>query len=867
MGNDPSPQVKAVLGPTNTGKTHLAVERLCAHSSGMIGFPLRLLAREVYDRVVAIKGAHQVALITGEEKILPPDARYFLCTAESMPLDRDVSFLALDEAQMGSHDERGHIFTDRLLHARGRDETMILGSQSLRPLVRALLPEAEIITRPRFSTLSCIEPKKLSRLPKRSAVVAFSAEQVYALGEMLRRQRGGVAVVMGSLSPRTRNAQVAMYQAGEVDFLVATDAIGMGLNMDIRHVAFASVHKFDGRRKRRLTVPEISQIAGRAGRHQTDGTFGSMLLGTDAGGGMSGGLTAEEVLAVEEHVVPPLTQLKWRNTRLDTSSVAALVHSLDRMPERPELVRSHDGVDLAALRTLSHDPLVIERTARSWGVRQLWAACQLPDYRKTSPETHARLIARLFRHISEGNGTIPQDWIAAEVARLDSVTGDIETIAGRIAGIRTWSYIANRPDWTSDPDEWAGRTRALEDKLSDALHERLIQRFVDRRLSVLMREAGGRNLLDIDVSTEGEVAVDGTAIGQLDGFTFTVDPSATHVDKRRVMAAAERALGGEMGRRAKALTGSSEADFQLSAEPGARQTGICWRGALVASLEAGRDVLRPRIRLTHGAAGLPQGPRANVQRRLELWLAGEIERHLRPLLDLERAVRPPQQAGRGNPRARHAGLDGAGRGLAVQLIQSLGCMARDGAADVISGLDRDQRRALTRCGVRIGAYSIFVPGLLKPAATRWRAALWSVRAGVNCALASEGAVSFARDDRTPNEFYAMAGYWRVAGHMVRVDLVERVAEALRSGGQSIVVPEDRLISACGLTRPLFGEMLVSLGYRRCSLNPQTADGPAAADSFAFRWSGKSRRQRRTPEPGSAPSTSPFAVLGKLRGKP
>src|SRR5204862_278971 len=467
--------LKAILGPTNTGKTYLAVERMCGHSSGMIGFPLRLLAREVYDRVVKLKGANQVALITGEEKILPKDARWLLCTAESMPADRDVAFVAIDEAQLGADPERGHVFTDRMLHARGREETMILGSESLKPMVRALLPKAEITTRPRFSTLSYVGPAKLSRLPPRSAIVAFSAEQVYAVAEMLRRMRGGAAVVMGALSPRTRNAQVAMYQAGEVDYLVATDAIGMGLNMDVDHVAFAGLSKFDGNRRRRLTPAEMAQIAGRAGRHQRDGTFGSLTLEGDA----LAEFRPEEIERIEEHRFEPLEFLYWRESKLDFASVGALIKSLERRPVRREVRAAPEAIDLAVLKVLAGDSDVMTLATTPHLVERLWAVCGVPDFRKTGPEHHARLVGRLFAYLAEGH--VPQAWYAEQVARLDNVQGDIDTLADRIAGIRTWAYIAHRRDWLADPEGMAARTMAVEEKLSDALHERLTQRFVDRR--------------------------------------------------------------------------------------------------------------------------------------------------------------------------------------------------------------------------------------------------------------------------------------------------------------------------------------------------------------------------------------------------
>ncbi|MDB5684613.1 MAG: helicase protein, partial [Sphingomonas bacterium] len=627
-------RVVAVLGPTNTGKTHLAIERMCGHSSGMIGFPLRLLAREVYDRVVALKGKDSVALITGEEKILPANARWFLCTAESMPLDRDFSFVALDEAQLGSDPNRGHVFTDRLLRARGRDETMILGSESLRPMLRALVPKAEIVGRPRFSTLSYAGASKLSRLPPRSAIVAFSAEEVYAVAEMLRRLRGGAAVVMGALSPRTRNSQVAMFQAGEVDYLVATDAIGMGLNMDVAHVAFASLRKFDGRRQRRLTVPEMAQIAGRAGRHQRDGTFGSLAM--DGG---NAAFTEEEVEAIEAHHFQPLDHLYWREGQPETTSIDALIAALERRPQAQVLRAAPEAIDLAVLKRLAEESWVRERVRGPRMVARLWAACGLPDFRKTGAEPHSRLVARVFRHLSEGDGTIPAPWFAEEIARLDSVQGDVETLADRIAGARTWAYIAHRADWLADPAKWAERTREIEEKLSDALHQRLTQRFVDRRTAVLMRDLGARGVdaLPVRVAEDGVVSVDGEPIGHLEGFRFKVDPAARHGDMKRLLAAAERRLGDELGRRARALAGDEDPAFSLATDPG-RPVAIFWRGDVVARLSRGRGLLGPRLTLYRALDALAPVERASIEARLEAWLATSVAHHLAPLAAIAAAA-------------------------------------------------------------------------------------------------------------------------------------------------------------------------------------------------------------------------------------
>ncbi|GLU24656.1 hypothetical protein SLE2022_405640 [Rubroshorea leprosula] len=644
MGVASDGRLTAVLGPTNTGKTHLAIERMCAHSSGLIGFPLRLLAREVYDRVVAIKGKERVALVTGEEKIVPPGARYFLTTAESMPIgrgaagyiDRDFAFVALDEAQLGQDPERGHVFTDRLLRARGREETMILGAETLRPMLRALTPEAEIVTRPRFSTLSYSGTKKLSRLPKRSVIVAFSADEVYAVAEMLRRQRGGAAVVMGALSPRTRNAQVAMYQAGEVDYLVATDAIGMGLNMDVAHVAFASLRKFDGRRARRLTVPEMAQIAGRAGRHHRDGSFGT-LAGTE--------FEPVEVAAIEGHHFAPLDHLYWRCGTPDHASPERLVASLEARPDHPALRAAPRAIDLQVLKRLAAEPDILARAAGAAMTRRLWDACGLPDFRRTGAEHHARLVARVFGHLSEGDGRVPARWFADELARLDSVQGDVETLADRLAGVRTWAYIANRADWLADPAHWSARASAVEETLSDALHDRLTQRFVDRRTSVLLRDlsARGADAAAVTIDEAGAVSVAGEAIGHLSGFRFVADAAARHADMKRLLAAAERRLGAELARRAGSLAADGDDAFTLATDIG-RPVAIFWRGDVVARLGRGRSLAEPRLTLHRTLDPLAAVDRRRVAERLEAWLGAEIARHLSALAPLAGAAAARESA-------------------------------------------------------------------------------------------------------------------------------------------------------------------------------------------------------------------------------
>ena len=681
-------RVIAVLGPTNTGKTHLAVERMLGHASGMIGLPLRLLAREIYDRIVKARGAAEVALITGEEKIVPPWPRYFVCTVEAMPLDRKVEFLAVDEIQLCADPERGHVFTHRLLHARGASETMLMGAATVAWLIRHLCPEAEIQFRERLSQLTYAGPKKLTRLPRRSAVVAFSAEAVYAIAELIRRQRGGAAVVMGSLSPRTRNAQVNLFQSGEVDFLVATDAIGMGLNMDVDHVAFAGLRKFDGRRLRPLYSQEIAQIAGRAGRFRKDGAFGVTGDAPD--------LDPDLVAAVEGHVFPSVAAAEWRNPKLDFQSLQGLIRSLAAPPPAHGLRLSAEAQDETTLRQLSKDELVIRRTRDRSNLMRLWEACQTPDFRKTTQDEHARLIGTLFEHLTQGDRRLPEDWMQGQLASLDRTDGDIDALSSRLARVRTLAYVANRADWLADPLTWQGRARSLEDRLSDTLHQSLMQRFVDRRTSALLRslnQRAGPILGGID--DDGQVTVEGHLVGRLAGFHFEPERGATALENRALRGAVERVVAPEVARRLGAL--ASEGDEAFALAPGG---AVNWRGEAAGEIVGG-EPFAPRVRLIGEFGAEPQRERA--ARRLEAFAAAEATRRLYALKHLKEAI----EDGR---------LRGLARGLAYQLVEQFGVLDRRAADARIKLLSRNERRTLKALGVRFGAFSLYLPSLLEPKA-------------------------------------------------------------------------------------------------------------------------------------------------------
>jgi ATP-dependent RNA helicase SUPV3L1/SUV3 len=812
--------VTAVLGPTNTGKTHLAIERMLAHSSGLIGLPLRLLAREVYNRAVERVGVDSVALVTGEEKIKPPNPRFWVATVEAMPRDLDVAFLAVDEIQLAADFERGHVFTDRMLHRRGREETLMLGAATMRPIVERLLPGASIVSRPRLSQLSFAGEKKLTRLPRRSAIVAFSADEVYAIAELIRRQRGGAAVVLGSLSPRTRNAQVDLYQAGEVDYLVATDAIGMGLNLDVDHIAFAADRKFDGYQFRKLSPAELAQIAGRAGRATRDGTFGTT--------GRCPPFETEIAQALESHTFEPVKLVQWRNTDLDFSSIGALQATLAEAPKESALARAPVAEDILVLDHAAREDEVRAMTRSRADVERLWEVCQIPDYRKIAPANHAELAVTVYGFLMR-DGRIANDWFARQIAEADRTDGDIDTLSTRIAHIRTWTFAANRPDWLADPEHWQGVTRAVEDKLSDALHERLTERFVDRRTSVLMRRLRENAELEPQINKSGEVVVEGHVIGRLDGFVFLADASSGGSEAKALQNAAQKALAGEIAARAGRLAEAPDGQLVLAADGTVR-----WTGAAIGKLFAGEDALHPRVRLL-ADEHLSGAPREAVQARLDRWIKSHIEKLLGPLFELSAA----------------ADVTGIARGVAFQLVEALGVLDRQKVAEDVKGLQQPERASLRKYGVRFGAYHIYIPGLLKPAPRALAAQLIALAADGSQAkglddllqLAGSGRTSIPVNGDIDPGLYRTAGY-RVCGERaVRVDILERLADLIRPalawregapgqkpaaafpGGGFIIV--NGMTSLIGASGEDFASILRSLGYRM-ERRPKPAAPPAAS---------------------------------------
>lgn len=821
----PSRHVTAVLGPTNTGKTHLAIERMLGHESGLIGLPLRLLAREIYDKIVARIGPQEVALITGEEKIKPERPRYYVCTVEAMPRDLEVDFLAVDEIQLAADPDRGHVFTDRLFHARGLSETLLLGAQTMSDAIRELIPGANFIARPRLSKLTYSGQKKITRLQSRSAIVAFSASDVYAIAELIRRQRGGAGVVLGALSPRTRNAQVALYQNGDVDFLVATDAIGMGLNLDVDHVAFAGLRKFDGRSHRNLTPAELGQIAGRAGRHLNDGTFG-VTAEVD-------GFDQELVNKLENHEFEPAKVLQWRNTQLEFDSVNHLKESLRRLPDHSRLTRARMADDVEALELACNDPRIAELAVAPAAIKRLWEVCQVPDYRKVAPASHAELVATVYKFIMSEEGFIPEDWFAAQVEQADRADGDIDTLSNRIAHIRTWTFVSNRREWLRDPDHWQAKTREIEDKLSDALHEQLTQRFVDKRTSVLMKSMRDKESLFAEIEKNGRVVVEKHYVGKLEGFSFTPDAAAAGVHGKAARNAAAKVLVHELAARSDRLAAAPDTAFTLT-----REGQVIWENQEIGRISASDDPLKPAFTL-FSDEHLAAADKANITSRIEAWLSHHIDVRLKPLVEIAKAEE----------------ITGLARGIAFRLRENFGILRRDTIAEEIKSLNQEGRAQLRKYGVRFGAHHIYFPLLLKPASADLLLLLWLLKHGSehNLTTASisstprQGLTSVPRNPEVPEAFYRAAGFHVCGPRSVRVDMLERLADIIRpltawkptedapepppgaaGGGAFRIRPE--MMSIMGCSGDELGLILESLGFRREKRQLKKAAATAVSQS-------------------------------------
>ena len=782
-------RVTAVLGPTNTGKTHYAIERMLAHRTGVIGLPLRLLAREVYDRIVARVGPSVVALVTGEERIVPDRTQYWVCTTEAMPLEIGADFVAVDEIQLCADADRGHVFTDRLLRARGLHETLFLGSETMRGAIAGLVPHVTFMKRERMSTLTYSGSKKISRMPERSAIVGFSVENVYAIAELIRRQKGGCAVVMGALSPRTRNAQVALYQNGDVDYLVATDAIGMGLNLDIKHAAFSATAKFDGRRMRPLHAQELAQIAGRAGRHTEDGTFGVT--------GEARPFDEDLVEAIENHRFAPVKKLHWRNEQMDFGTADRLIRSLEAPTSNDWLTRARDADDVLALKALTSLPEVQDRLTEPKRVQLLWDVCRIPDFRSSSGQEHTTLLTRIYEFLvgrGLGGGRIPADWLAKAIARIDKTDGDIDTLSRRLAYIRTWTYVTQRKNWVEDESHWRCETRAVEDRLSDALHAALTQRFVDRRTSVLLRRLKQKEALVAEVNDKGEVTVEGEFAGKLEGFRFRQDASATPDAARTLAQAAIQALRPEFHLRADRFYNAPDTELDFT-----EQGGLMWGTNAVGKLIKGTDAAKP---LVDPFVDEEAGPEVveKVRRRLQHFIDRKVAAQFEPLLAM----------------GRDEALTGLARGFAFRLSEAMGVLPRDAVANEVKELDQEARGALRKHGVRFGQFTVFLPALLKPAPTRLRLVLWSLFNGLQEFPESPppGLVTIPNVAEVPKQHYTLAGYHPAGTRAIRIDMLERLADILRQKDSRAgfeATPD--MLSITGMTLDQFADLMAGLGYK------------------------------------------------------
>ncbi|MGB6231004.1 MAG: helicase-related protein, partial [Litorimonas sp.] len=806
------PILKGILGPTNTGKTYYAVERMLGRSSGVIGLPLRLLAREVYDRIVMRVGANAVALVTGEEKIVPKHARYYVCTVEAMPVEKRFAFLAVDEVQLMANHERGHVFTDRVLNARGYEETLFLGAETARDVLRTLVPDIQFDRRERFSELSYAGRTKLNRLPKRSVVVAFSAKQVYALAEAIRRFRGGAAVVMGGLSPRTRNAQAELFQSGEVDFLVATDAVGMGLNLDTHHVAFASLSKYDGRRRRYLTPMEAGQIAGRAGRFRQAGTFGTT--------GDCPEMDDELVDRIVGHKFEMLNYAEWRNSDLDFSSLARLVETLHAPRPTKRLRRIKGAEDEQSLERFMAIPEVANGIKIPVQVRQLWDVCQVPDFRNLTIDAHVRLLQDIYRTLVSGGGKLSDDFMARKIARVDDTSGDVDALSARLANIRTWTYCASKSSWMHGGEHWAGEARAVEDRLSDALHEGLIARFVDRRTSTLLKGIGAGTPMDASIKDDGSVFVDGHLIGQLNGLSFTRDAGTSDLEAKALEAAAVSAVTPEVDRRLTSLSSGQHAIFTLS------DTGeILWGGMVVGRIAKSGSVFSPDVEVVGGELGNPT-LRQLAEDRMREYLRAEVQTHLAPLQKLKELQDRPDV------------LPGS-KGFAYTLLENHGSLDRRIHGKIVRDLGPEERRDLRSAGVTFGQYNVYMPDMLKPKPARLLSLLIAFGAGGDRKpwIPFAGVTSIANDgelkaDGFGSHALALAGYKAVGPRIVRFDILNRLATQIRDAqGQfethAIEKPKrptfqvmSEMLALLGASLEETRGVLEALGFK-----PFTADAP------------------------------------------
>jgi ATP-dependent RNA helicase SUPV3L1/SUV3 len=781
-------KITAVLGPTNTGKTYLAIETMLSFDSGMIGFPLRLLAREVYDKIIKKISVDKVALITGEEKIIPANARYFLCTVESMPINKSLDFVGIDEIQMCADHERGHIFTDRLLNLRGEKLTMFMGSSTIKSIVNKLGEDTEFINRERLSQLSYVGHKKISRMNRKTVIIAFSTEEVYAIAELVRRQKGGAAIVMGSLSPKTRNAQVQLYQSGDVDFLVATDAIGMGINMDLENVFFSNLKKFDGRKLRRLNMSEIGQIAGRAGRYLNDGSFGIT--------GDCKDISAEEVELLENHKFEEIKILFWRNSNLNFNNALSLIKSLEEKPNRDWLRKIHECDDEKLLKYFLKDMESHNIKNNQKTLELLWDCCQIPDFVKKTYGNHLEVVSKVFSFLNSNGGKITNDYMRLQLIKLDKLEGNVDSLSNRIANVRTWSYVSNKINWVESQSYWIEKTKLLEDRLSDRLHEELTKTFIDKRASVLARGLKQDMEFKTEIMENNKVIIDKQFIGDLKGLRFEMDlkAGALETDIKSLKKAARQTVGPELQKRIQSIidTGLIEIkdDFK-----------IYWKNFPIAKLIAGKDYLNPDVFLIVDDI-LENNDKQKLSEFIENWIKEKINLVLKSLIDLK------------SLKESNSSI----KALAYQLYESNGVIKREVVAEYLKKLGQDERKILRDLGVKFGRYHVFLFRLLKPEAVSLRTLLWKNFNQKNFDLTPPTfGLNFLDDKNIKNKnFMLLCGFENFDNYFVRIDILERLFVQIinsnpEKGKEIKLVPE--MLNLLGCNKENFKKLIEKMNYK------------------------------------------------------
>ena len=789
-------KITAVLGPTNTGKTHLAIDTMLSFDSGMIGFPLRLLAREVYDKVINKVGQNKVALITGEEKIIPTDPKYFLCTVESMPIDKSLDFVGVDEIQMCADHERGHIFTDRLLNLRGNKLTMLMGSNTIKNIISKLNDDIEFINRNRLSKLTYAGHKKISRINRKTAIIAFSSEEVYAIAELIRRQKGGAAIVMGSLSPKTRNAQVELYQSGDVDFLVATDAIGMGINMDLDNIYFSNLRKFDGKKLRKLNLSEIGQIAGRAGRYLNDGSFGIT--------GDCKEINAEQVDLLENHKFEEIRTLFWRNSNLNFNNPYSLIKSLEERPQKEWLRKIHECEDERALKYFLRDKNLENVNFDSKILNLLWECCQIPDFVKKTYGNHYEVIENVFKFLSSERGKITDEYMRLQLMKLDKLDGNVDSLSNRIANVRTWSYVSNKNNWIENQGYWIEKTKLLEDRLSDRLHEELTKTFIDKRASILARGLKQDMEFKTEILENNDVIIDNQFIGKINGLKLELDlkKGALETDIKSLKKAARQTIGPELERRIQNIinTGLIELNNDFK---------IYWNSFAIAKLSPGNDYLSPNFELIVDDI-LEQDQRQKLNSFIKKWLKNKIETVLQSLIDLK------------NLKDKHSSI----KALAYQLYENNGVLIRDNVSEYLKNLGQSERKILRDLGVKFGRYHVFLHRLIKPEPVTIRTLLWKNYHQKYFKLNPPTfGLNFIEDkDKRNKNFMLLCGFEKFDNFFVRIDILERLfMQIINSGSEDNkeikLVPE--MLNLLGCSKDNFKKLIQKMNYKILEKNEDT----------------------------------------------